>query len=173
LSLLNARQTALLAAVVALGACTTAGVPTGPSNKAAPSDLDRIVYEVSSCRGFCPSYRFTIATDGNAHFEGLRSTRVAGRTPVNATPMLFAEIRESLAPARAAESRNVTSENCSNYVTDLQTVTVAWEKAGEVQSSLAFDLGCHDPRFDGVRRSLAAARKLFPINGAVGRVTDF
>lgn len=173
MSLLNGRRLAMIATALLVGACATDPAPSRSSSKAAPSELDRIGYEISACRGFCPSYRFSISTDGNAHFEGLRSTRVAGHAPIDATPRLFRDIRDSLATARTAENRNITLDNCSNYTTDQQVVTVTWEKAGKIQSSLVFDLGCHDPRYGEMRRSLAAARKLLPIDEAVGRATDF
>lgn len=157
-----------------LASCAaTVPVASPPATKAVPSSLDRITYELGGCRGFCPAYSFSIAADGNAHFEGIQNTAVAGAVPVDATPFAFRDVVQALAPARPDGERVVTATNCENYSTDQQEVTVSWERSGKVVDRLVFDLGCRDPSQATVRAALKSARAHFPVDDKIGRATEF
>jgi hypothetical protein len=115
-----------------------------------------------------------MAADGNAYFEGERHTRTIGKTPVNGTPMLFAELKNRLSAIRPKQgTRAITHENCSVYSTDQQIVTLSWGWGFNEANVLSFDLGCHGPEHANTRAALSAARRLLPIDHLVGRPTEF
>ncbi len=143
-----------------------------PAAKSVPSDVDRIEYSVGRCRGTCPAYRFSIASDGIAFFEGEAHTAAMGQSPVVAGPTLFRSIRDALAAARPeGAERSVSAETCTRFYTDQQVVTVEW--TGATTRRLSFDLGCQDEGEAAVRQALSAARRLMPIDAQVGRATRF
>ncbi|QAY77958.1 DUF6438 domain-containing protein [Sphingosinicella sp. BN140058] len=162
---------ALPLACCGLAACATNSSPARP--KAAPADVDRIVYEVGPCHGTCPVYSVSIVADGITYFEGRQHTATNGRAPAEGTPMLFSAVRDSLAAVRPSESETISHPQCQTYATDQQVVTVTWMGSNRAPVSLAFDLGCRDERYGEIRKSLAAARRLLPIDTLVGRVTEF
>ena len=162
---------ALLAACALVAGCSTATLR--PSAKAAPADVDRIVYEIGPCRGTCPVYSVSIVADGITYFEGLQHTARSGRVPADGTPSLFAAVRDRLARVRPAHSETISHPQCTLYATDQQVVTVTWMGSNREPVSLAFDLGCRDERFAELRASFSAARRLLPVDAFVGRATDF
>ena len=162
---------AILALILTAG-CAAQPQSAAPASKSAPSDVDRIEYSIGRCRGTCPAYRFSIASDGIAFFEGEAHTAVAGRSPVDAGPTLFRSIRDALAAARPeASERTVSAETCTRFYTDQQVVTVEW--TGATTRRLSFDLGCQDEGEAAVRQALSAARRLMPIDAQVGSATRF
>jgi hypothetical protein len=170
------RQTlflACVAATLASGCAPQAAAPPATAAKAVPSDLDRIGYEISACRGFCPAYKYTIAADGISFFEGERHTRSLGRSPVDGDPMLFRSLKQRLAGIRPAADLVLDHENCSAYSTDQQTVTVTWGWGAGETRTLAYDLGCRDPRYASIREALSESRRLMPIDALVGRATEY
>jgi hypothetical protein len=163
-----------LAALALVTACASPlPTETPRAAKAAPSELDRVVYELGGCRGFCPSYSFAISADGNARFEGRRHTKVTGSAPVDTTPSDFREIANALAPARPAGGRTVSATSCKDYITDQQEVTVSWIRGGEMVDKLTFDLGCRDVAEQPTRAALSAARRVFPVDAMIGRPTEY
>jgi hypothetical protein len=166
----------LLVALLGFGlaGCAPTLAAGGPASKAVPSDLDRVTYAISSCRGTCPAYTVTIAADGNAFFVGERNTKVPGQAVVDGTPMLFSALKIRLAAIRPKEaSQSVSHENCSVYTTDQQVVTVTWGWGFDQTNTLSFDLGCHGPEHASTRAALGDVRKLLPIDHLVGRATEF
>ena len=156
------------------GCVALSPVDVGPAAKAAPSDLDRITYSISSCRGTCPAYTFFIAADGNSDFEGERHTSTTGRASVDGTPMLFKELGSRLAAIRpTGPDLAVSHNNCSVYSTDQQVVTVTWGWGHDKANVLDFDLGCRGPEHLETRKALSDVRRLLPIDGLVGRATEF
>lgn len=169
------RTEAFVFSAFILQSCAAPGtLAVQPKSKAAPSDTDRIEYTISRCRGFCPAYSFAISADGNAHFMGNEHTQQRDELAVAGDPALFARIKAAIAPARPHASKQViSSEGCKVFVTDQQVVTVEWWSGGQAAQTLEFDLGCRDPDVLSVRSALAAARRLMPIDGLVGRATEF
>jgi hypothetical protein len=165
----------LLTCVIAAGLVGCASIsPVGPTAKAAPSDLDRITYAITSCRGTCAAYTVFLAADGSAYFVGERNTRVSGKATVNGTPMLFARLKSHLAtirPTKASEA--ISNENCSAYSTDQQVVTITWGWGYDQSNTLSFDLGCHGPEHASTRDVLQEARRLLPIDHLIGKTTEF
>ena len=162
---------AILALLLTAGCAAQSSSPV-PASKSVPSDVDRIEYSIGRCRGTCPAYRFSIASDGIAFFEGAAHTAAAGRSPVEAGPTLFRSIRDALAAARPeATERTVSAETCARFYTDQQVVTVEW--IGATTRRLSFDLGCQDEGEGAVRQALSAARRLMPIDAQVGSATRF
>jgi hypothetical protein len=159
---------------IGLGGCVSITPGRGPTAKAVPSDLDRITYSISSCRGACPAYTVTIAADGSAFFVGERNTEVQGKAVVEGTPMLFQQLKARLATIRPHERlRSVSHENCSAYSTDQQVVTVTWGWSSDSANALSFDLGCHGLEHASTRAALRDVRRSLPIDHLVGRSTEF
>ena len=159
-------------ALLLTAACATQPQSAVPASKSVPSDVDRIEYSIGRCRGTCPAYRFSIASDGIAFFEGEVHTAATGRSPVDAGPTLFRSIRDVLAVARPeAPERTVSAETCTRFYTDQQVVTVEW--TGATTRRLSFDLGCQDEGEAAVRQALSAARRLMPIDAQVGSASRF
>lgn len=162
---------AILALLLTAGCAAQPSSPV-PAAKSVPSDVDRIEYSIARCRGTCPAYRFSIASDGIAFFEGEAHTAATGRSPVDAGPAVFRSIRDALAAARPeAPERTVSAETCTRFYTDQQVVTVEW--TGATTRRLSFDIGCQDESEAAVRQALFAARRLMPIDAQVGSATRF
>ena len=169
-----ARNLLLSMAALGLSGCASTSATGDLAAKAAPSDLDRIGYAISSCRGTCPAYAVRIAADGNARFVGERNTQVAGEAVVDGTPMLFARLKARLSAIRPTQPLSTIShDNCSSYSTDQQVVTVTWGWGADKETALSFDLGCHGPEHVAVREVLREVRQLLPIDHLVGRATEF
>lgn len=158
--------------VVLTSGCTLPNAAGPSSTSADRGNIERIEYSISPCRGTCPAYKFTIAAEGAAVFEGERHTALTGRIPVQGGAEVFATVQQALERAKPAHAnRSVSAENCRVYYTDQQVLTVEW--VGAATQRLSFDLGCNDPSEAGVRQALAAARRQMPIDKLVGRATDF
>lgn len=162
------------AAAVLLALLTAcASTPSDPLDRGGTA-VDRIVYELGPCRGFCPSFTVSIDADGEGQFVGNAHTRVGGKASFDGSPALFRDVERALAPARPTTAeRTISHDGCEPYATDQPQVTVRWERNGRPTSRLTYDLGCRDERLAPVRSALAAARKQLPIDTLVGRSTEF
>lgn len=162
-----------LASAAFAGGCAADSDRPGPQAPLAQTAIERIDYAVGPCHGTCPAYAVSIMASGGLRFAGERFTAApTGALEVSAA--VFDSIVKALAPAKpTASSRAIARENCAAYATDQQTVTVTWvSKRGE-RTTFAFDLGCHDSANQHLRQALHVARRLMPIDGLVGRATNF
>ena len=152
------RAFAVVLAFAALPACETLPDP------AAGRAIQRLTYETGPCFGACPVYRVTVNRDGSAVFEGRRFTAVTGTRSFRATPGQFRAFARQLAPLRPLEGTvRYSGETCTQMATDLPSVEVTWDTAGEARRQLYFYYGCDMERNRAIAERLDAAPGLLPI----------
>ena len=152
------RRLAIAAAIAALPACATLPDP------AAGRAIRSLSYETGPCFGACPIYRVTVNRDGSAIFEGRRFTALTGTRSFRVTPQQFRAFAQQLAPLRPLEgSVRYAGATCTNMATDLPSVEVTWETAGEARQQLYFYYGCDMERNRAIAERLTAAPGLLPI----------
>jgi hypothetical protein len=149
---------ALAVAIAALPACETLPDP------AAGREIRTLTYETGPCFGACPVYRVTVNRDGSAVFDGRRFTAVTGTRSFRVTPDQFRAFARQLAPLRPLEGTiRYSGEMCAQMVTDLPSVEISWDTAGEARQQLYFYYGCDMGRNRAIGERLRAAPALLPI----------
>lgn len=160
---MRAPALAALLAFATLQACETLPDP------AAGRAVQRLSYETGPCFGACPVYRVTVSRDGNAVFEGRRFTAVTGTRSFRVTPRQFSAFAQQLAPLRPFEGTvRYSGETCTQMATDLPSVEVTWDTAGEARQQLYFYYGCDMERNRAIAERLTAAPGLLPIGDFIG-----
>lgn len=157
----------VIAALVALAACTPRTGPPGPPPAAKPLT---ITYETEPCYGPCPVYAVTVSADGKGHFQGRQFTAFQGDRDFTVTPAQFAAFADALAPWRPVGRRDIMggSPGCPHLITDLPGVKVGWTGGGKPDGALSFDYGCGQTAPTGLPDALGDAPEKLPIAALVG-----
>lgn len=158
---------AMMMAAALVAGCTHAAARPGGTAAAG----EAITLATGACFGACPVYRVTIRPDGTGTFEGQRFTAVTGVRAFTADPAAYRRFAAMLAPYRPAQGvldyerdRSLCGDDIA---TDMLSADVTW--AGESERRLHFYFGCGMERNRTLRETLAAAPRVLPIAGFIGR----
>ena len=136
-----------LGAVLALSACSHAGVKPGTPSTPVAIEGDSITYETGPCFGRCPVFSITIRPDGSGVFTGKNFTAVTGERAFKLSPADYAAFASRLQPYRpeSGERRYSHGEKgCEQVVTDMPSVDVRWTRAIGDSQALHYYYGCRD-----------------------------
>ncbi len=108
--------------------------------------LASVRLERGSCRGNCPSYIVSLASDGLVRFTGLRAVRPIGTDSARVSRSAVAALRTAFAIrqfARVPSTIEYGTPACGSYVADLPTHILALRSASG-EHRVTYDEGCRN-----------------------------
>jgi hypothetical protein len=141
----------ILAAAIALSACSTTG--TAPAGASKMAQQGSISYSVGPCFGFCPVYSAVLSPGGTVSFEGKRHTTVLGVRTREAGPMAYAQVSALLAPFRPT-SGTTAKTTCEVEASDGSTYQIIWSMGDGRRTVLDHGLGCRSASNDRLNEAL-------------------